>query len=290
MHVMGKVGVGLVAVAAIASTVLTAKLIQVRNSWTKKSDTLQKSYQALQPKIVELTEQQARLEAELFRERDLWGRAWNNVPTQVQRQADGVLAVNLGTNDGLREKQYLYGFEILPNGSTVYRGDFTVITSRDVQSQLQPNWKVRPEDVQNWQPESKWRWRNMIPKGYQPAYDEQLLTIVRADDTLVDRKIKQATEKKLDVQAQGQLKRREAELIGGEQLSKEPTVNIEFREGLVAAVEQAEEARNQVLVKVDDLRRRLRATKHQIDQRTMDNLELTRKLPQPATAIGSAKN
>lgn len=289
MHVMGKVGVWLVVIAAAVSTVFTAKLIQVRNSWTKKVSGLKSTYQALQPKIAELTEQQVRLEAELFRSTELWGKYWNGVLTQV-RPADGVVQLGIGTNNGVAEKKVLYGFEILQDGTTVYRGDFTVVTARDVQSQLQPNWKVRTEDVQTWQPQANWRWRNVLPPGYQPRFDQHLLAISRADQILADRKSKLVVETGLEVQSKDQLNRREAELKGGEQLSKDPVVDIEFRDGLVAAVEEAEEARNKVLLKVDELRRRLRVVQHGIDHQKEENLELTRKLPQPPTSVGSAKD
>ncbi len=289
MHVMGKVGVWLVVIAAAVSTVFTAKLIQVRNSWTKKVTGFKTAYQALQPKIAELNEQQARLESELFRATELWGKYSNNVLTQV-RPNDGVVQVAIGTNNGVVEKKVLYGFEILQNGTSVYRGDFTVVTARDVQAQLQPNWKVRPDDVQTWQPQANWRWRNVVPTGYQPRFDQQLLAIWESDRTLAGRKEKLAVETGLDVAAQEQLKRREAELVGGGQLSKDPAVDIEYRDGLVAAVEEAEESRNQVLRKVDELRRRLRVVQHSIDDQKVVNLELTLKLPQPATSVGSAKN
>lgn len=290
MHVLGKVGVWLVVLAAAGSSILTAKLIQVRNSWTKKAYALHTGYQTLQPKLVVLAEEVTRLEAEKFRAQELWGNYWKDVPTQVQRAAEGVLAVGIGTNHGIREKQVLYGFEILPNGSPVYRGDFTVVTARDVQAQMQPNWRVRPDDVQTWQPNANWRWRNMIPSGYQPIYDQQILAIAKSDDTLTDRKKKLATENNLEMQALAQLALRDAELVGGDQLTKDPAVDVEFREGLVAAVEQTEETRNQVLRKVDELRRRLRAVQHDVDRLKVDNVELTRKLPQPETAVGSTKN
>ncbi len=290
MHIMGKVGVWLVVIAAAASTVLTAKLVQVRNSWTKKSVGFQKQYLELQPKIAELKEQQTQLEAEYFRSKELWGAYWNNVPTQLQRPAEGVVNTGIGKNNGVREKQYLYGFEILPNGTAVYRGDFTVVTAQDVQSQLQPNWRVRPEDVQTWAPNANWRWRNLVPPGHQSNYDQQILAIAKSDDTLALRKEKLVAETGLEVKAQEQLKLREAELIGGDQLSKDPAEAVENREGLVAAVELTEEERNQVLRKVDELRRRLRVVQQGIDHRKTDNVELTRKLPQPATSVGSTKN
>lgn len=287
MHIMGKVGVWLVVIAAAASTVLTAKFIQVRNSWTKKNVTLQNTYRTLQPKIADLNEQLARLEGDLYRSKELWGGYWNDVPTAVRPQ-DGAVVVDRGTDQGLRDGMTLYGFEILPDGTSIYRGDFKVVTARQVQTQLQPNWRVRPEDVSTWQPNGKWRWRNLVPPGGQPNYDVQVLSIAKADDTLTDRKKKLATEVALEKQAEAQKNLRDAELVGGDQLPKDPALDVEFREGLVAALEQVEEERNQVLRKVDELRRRLRATQQSVDRLQAENLELSQKLPQAVNTVNQA--
>ena len=286
MHVMGKVAVWLVVLAAAASTILTAKLIQVRNSWTKKATDYQTQYEKLQPKIAEQTEQVARLQADYFRARDLWGVYWKDVPTQIRQPAQGILVIDIGMNHGVRPKDYLYGFEVMPDGTSVYRGDFTVDVAQDVQSQLVPNWVVRPDDVETWQ-QGNWRWRNMIPPGNQPVFDRLTQAIAREYDALADRQARLKAETELEMQAIAQLKQREAELIGGDQLSKDPESSIEYREGLVAAVEETEETRNQVLRKVDELRRRLRSVQHDVDERQAQNLELTRKLPQPPTAVGA---
>lgn len=287
MHMSGKVGVWLVVIAAAASTVLTSKLVQVRNSWTKKSVKLQADYQALQQKIAISSAELARAEADLFRSRELWGQYLNDVATAVN-PANGALNIERGTNHGLRDKQTLYGFEILPEGVS-YRGDFTVVTTRDVQAQLQPNWKVRPEETQTWAPNGKWRFRNLIPSGYQPNFDEQIAAISRADDTLADRNKKLKTETDLEKAAEAALKRREEALSGGESLSKDPAVDAEFRIGLAPAVEEVEESRNQALVKVDELRRRLRAVQRDVDRLKVENVEQTRKLPQPAAAVGATQ-
>lgn len=287
MHVMGKVGVGLVAVAAICSTILTAKLIQVRNSWTKKSVTFQKTYRELQPKIVELSEQLARLEGDVFRSKELWGQHLNDVTTSIARPVEGILAIDRGSNHGLREKMTLYGFEIQQDGTSIYRGDFTVGAISDVQAQLRPNWPVRQDEIATWQQTGKWRWRNLIPGGYQPNFDIQIHAISRADDNLTNYKKKLATEVSLEKGAQEQLALRDAELVGGQQLSKDPAVDVEFREGLVAAIEQTEETRNQVLLKVDNLRRRLRNVQHNVDRLTTENIDLTKKLPQVQTTVSS---
>lgn len=286
MHTMGKVGIWLVVVAAVAATMLTSKLIQVRNGWTKKASVAREEYRALVPKLAELQEQLDALEGDRFRALELWGNSSPPVPTTVQAQ--GALVVDLGTNSGITEKKVVYGFEVLPDNSVVYRGDFTVATARDVQSQLTPNWKVRNQDGATWQ-SSKWRWRNQLPSAYQQNFDKQILLLSQREDDLAVWRRSQDVQTKLVAQSQEQLKLREAELVGGDQLSKNAADAVEHREGLVAAVEQVEESRNQVLTKVDDLRRKLRTVQTDVDRLKALNVELTDKLPQPEK-VQAAKN
>jgi hypothetical protein len=290
MHVMGKVAVWLVVLAAAASSVLTAKLIEVRNSWTKKSVDFQNQYRALLPKIAEAEEQLAALEAERFRATGLWGYAWAPTSTSIKNPADGTVVADIGTNNGVKEKQWMYGFEIQPDNTVIYRGDFTVVLAAAGQSELKPNWRVRPEEVQAWQQKANWRWRNLLASGYQDNFDQKVLAIYSADNVLTERKKTLATQVKLEAQAQEHLKLREAELVGGDQLSKDEKVAVEYREGLVAAVEQTEEIRNQVLLKVDELRRRVRAVQHDVDRLQAENVELTGKLPQPGPATVTRKD
>lgn len=278
MHVMGKVGVWLVVIASVAASLLTSKLIQVRDSWTKKDVTYRRQYEPLAQSIDELEDQVRSLEAQRFRALELWGNSSPPVQTTVGPQ--GVLTVDLGINNSFTEKKIVYGFEVQPDNSVIYRGDFTITNARDTQSSLQPNWRVRAEDGATWK-SGLWRWRNQIPPAYQEIADKQLLSIGTAEDVLNDRQETAKVQTKLLAQAQEQLKLREAELVGGDQLSKDPALDIEFREGLVAGIEQVEESRNQILAKVDDLRRKLRAVQNDVDRLQKLNQELANKLPQP---------
>ena len=281
MHTLGKVGVWLVVVAALAASTLTSKLIQVRDGWTKKDVAARDQYRAIVPKVDESQEQFRALEGERFRALDLWGNS--SAPVQTAVQAQGVLVIDMGTNSGLAEKKVIYGFEVQPDRSVIYRGDFTVMSARDVQAQLQPNWKVHADDAATWKT-GLWRWRNQLPSAYQQNFDKQLLLLGETEDALSDRRQSVDVQTKLLAQSQEQLKLREAELVGGEQLSKDPAVDVEFREGLVAGVEQVEEARNQILTKVDALRRKLREVQGHVDELQKRNVELTNKLPQPVKA------
>lgn len=287
MHTMGKVGVWLVVVASLAASMLTSKLIQVRDGWTKKDVAARDQYRAVVPKIAELQEQLSALEGERFRALNLWGHS--SPPAQTTVQAQGALTVDLGTDNGFVEKRTVYGFEIQPDNSVIYRGDFTIETARNGQSQLQPNWKVRAEDGVTWKSE-RWRWRNQLPPAFQQNFDKQILLLGQTEDSLNDRRKTVEVQTQLLAQAQEQLELREAELVGGDQLKKGAALDVEFREGLVAGVEQVEEARNQILTKVDTLRRKLRAAQSEIDRLQKGNIELAAKLPQPVKAEVSRKD
>ena len=98
MHVSGKVGVWLVAVAALVAAVFTSRLIQIRDGWSKKNTAYLAQLQATRPKIANLAEELALLEAERFRAKELWGDYWKEVPTVVQPGGSGTVVVNIGGN------------------------------------------------------------------------------------------------------------------------------------------------------------------------------------------------
>ncbi len=279
MHILGKILAVLVVIAAIAASVLTAKLVQVRNSWTAKTVNSKSKFAELEPKISKLESQIDSLKNEFFRARELWGSYWNDVQTNIADPKDGTLQIGIGTDNAVRDKLLLQGFEIAADGTSVYRGSFSVAAVQNVAATLKPNWRATPEEVRTWQP-GNWRWRNAIPSGYQDNFERQLLTVVKNEETLKSRLAKLAGQKDLLVKASESLKQREAELVGGAGLGKGINVEPEFRDGLVAAVEKTEEDRNRVLQKIDELRRKVRDVQADIEQLQAENIELVHRLPE----------
>ena len=110
-----------------------------------------------------------------------------------------------------------------------------------------------------------------------------MTAILKYEETLNDRIRTLNGQKKLLAEANAKLKLREAELVGGDELTKVDTVDPEFRDGLVAAMAAAEEDRNQTLLTIDKLRREVRSVQADIEQMLSDNLELTNRLPQSGT-------
>lgn len=284
MHVLGKVLAFLVVIAAAVAGIFTSKLVAVRNSWTIKVAQSKDKYAKT---TAEIEKQEAiidRLTGEYSRSQDLWGNApnWNNVPTAIADPATGTLQVSIGSNSGVRQDLMMHGFEIQADGSSIFRGSFLPVEVRDVNASLRPSWRATADDISQWQP-GNWRWRNALPSGYQENFDRQLLAILKLEETLADRKLTLSIEQDLLEKENQFLKLREAELLGGDLLEGTEGADPEFRDGLVAAVEQAEEDRNKSLVEVDDLRHKVRSTQAEIERLQAENTELVKRLPQPTT-------
>ncbi len=280
MHILGKILAFLVVIAAIVASIFTSKLVMVRNSWTAKSVTSKNKFSTNLPEIEKLQAKIDSLKSELFRSEELWGIPWNGVETNIKNAAEGTLIVNIGTSNGVRQNLALHGFEIAADGSSIYRGSFSPTEVGDANATLKPNWRATAEDVSKWQG-GNWRWRNALPSGYQDNFDRQLLAILKLEETLADRRRTLIGQKELLEQANDGLKMREAELVGGDVLEKSPSVEPEFRDGLVSAIEQSEEERNKTLQKVDELRRKVRNVQAEIERLQTENKELVQRLPEP---------
>lgn len=282
MNVCGKVLAVMVVLAGLASTVLTAKLIAVRNSWTAKNQAFVKSYADTARQTREAAEQRQLVLHELERMNREWGtdfRAAGGVQTQLLNPADGKLEVQLGMGAGLQEKQLVHGFEIKGDGTSVYRGPYVVFGPPQAErSAMQPAWRIRPGEPAEWQA-GRWRWRSSIPSGYSQQFDKLMGDFTRADEVLADRTASMAIQDELIAEASVALERRQAELVGGDQLPKDENIPPEFRLGLVSTLESTEEERNSVLLEIDELRRQVRQARDAVVQLQQQNLALTQKLP-----------
>jgi hypothetical protein len=282
MNVWGKVLAVLVVLAGIASMALTSKFIAVRNSWTAKTQAFATNYTKTAGELRTTTDQRNTILHDLEVINREWGtdfRAAGGRPTQLLAPAEGRLEVGLGTGSGLAEGQSLHGFELKQDGTSVYRGAFTVLGPPQAErAAVQPKWRIRPGEPTEWQ-NGTWRWRSSIPSGYSQQFDEIMLNFTRGDETLADRRASIAVQDKLLADATTALNRRQAELVGGEELAKDEVLPPEYRLGLVSTVEATEEERNSVLLEIDDLRRKVRASRDAVQKLQAENRTLQQKLP-----------
>lgn len=289
MHTSGKVLAFLVVIAGVASTFLTAKLIAVQNSWTAKSQQFEQQYARTSEDLTKARKEFLALRDEIEATLREWGSTWT-VDTQIANPAEGRLQIDAGTNFGLKDQMVIHGFQPLPDGSTIYRGRFTVVSTQADRSVVVPNWRLRPIDLQAagdvpaWQA-GNWRWRSVVPSGYSSQFDAQLLAFTKADETLGDRAASLVIQQRLVADAQRQLQLRNAELVGGPELPQDPSLSAEYREGLIAPLQATEESRNKELLAIDALREKVRQERESVQRLQAENLALTQKLPQPVTTL-----
>ncbi len=293
MHISGKIFAFLVICCGLASTLLTAKLIQVRNSWTAKSQRFETDYPKTRTELekarAEFTALRSGIEATI---RD-WGGTFA-VETQIANPLEGRLQIAAGTNLGLKEQMVIHGFQLLPDQTSIYRGPFVIATAQADASLVVPQWRLRGDDLQAsndvpaWQG-GTWRWRTMIPSGFSDRFNDQVTAFTLADETLADRQQSLALQQRIVADSERQLQYRTAELVGGQELPQDPALNPEDREGLVAPLEAEEESRNKILLTIADLRLAVRQERDRVRQLEQENLDLLRQLPQPANPATVSK-
>jgi hypothetical protein len=288
MNVWGKVLAFLVILAAAGSTFLTAKLVQVRNSWTKKSQSFVADFQTTDKSLKDLQSQFVKLRNTIETAVRDWGYTWA-ADTQFASQQEGRLQIVAGTGQGIAEKMTLHGFELQPDGSSIYRGPFIVATAQADRSMVVPTWRVRPVDVATWKP-GQWRWRSGAPTAYADRFDDQLVAFAKGDETFGDRRAAVAIQDRLIAESDRQLKLRVAELVGGQELPQDEALSAEFREGLVKPIEDTEDRRNAVLLEIADLRQQVRSAKAAVEKLQAENLQLVQRLPQPQAASISQRD
>lgn len=290
MHITGKIFAALVVLAGLGATIMTAKLVTVRNSWTAKTQSFENNFKTATVDAQSVRQQHLLVQAELERLNRDWGtdfRSVGGVPTQILGAADGRLEVGLGSNVGLKEKQIIHGFEVQADNTTIYRGPFEVLAGLQAERcAAAPKWRIRPGEPATWQA-GRWRWRSAVPAGYSKRFDDQGLNFTRSDETLADRSASLAIQGRLLDETKAALQRRTAELVGGPELPQEESLPQEFRLGLVATLEAGEEERNTVLLEIDDLRRQVREARDAMQRIHEENIKLTAQLPQ---ASGTAAN
>lgn len=280
MHTLGKVFTWLTVVLAIGAIVLSLRLLDVRNSWTKQASELKQANEANAQNIAEQGRRLRNLRAELHRTTLIWGRFWNGQAGVLDRNA-GTLQVRVGTNQGVGvpdrgEPPTLHAFRPTQDGGVMYVGEFRVATLRENESALQPIWRVRAGETQTWQP-GTWRFREAIPPDHQTRFLNLRTELTVADELFAAKQDYLRAQEDLIRSANEHLRYRRQELIG------DP--NDPKNKGLNGEVAAEEEARNKALADVDDLRRIRENALQRIKELIATNKELADRLPGPKPAV-----
>ena len=276
MHTLGKVLLWLNVVGAVGACVLTAKLFDVRNSWTEKVEKAQEQVAANEITLAENEAEYQRLQSELHGLTLGWGKSWPRVLAGVGQTVQGginnqgQLLVQVGRLQGLGTPgagagavadpnvptplPIVHAFATSNNGlQSKYVGVFQAIQIDDNQAQFEPLWNVEAVDLAGLQNSREWRLRTEIPARFSSE-----LTKLRTDRITAIRSLQ---EKSRQLQSQ----------IGQEDDAKTILQNridqLEGKDddpGLVARLAAEEDERNKELLELDAIRRQIKQADNDI--------------------------
>ncbi len=293
MHTLGKVFLWINLLLLVpAAVLLSAKLINVRNYWMQQVGDKEKQIEANEATIATKSAQLDQLQAELTRQRLAWDTMF--AAPNSRADAEGVATIGLGPDQG---------FGIVADGAPApivhvfvptdqagqqsrYLGPFQIVSARGSQSQLQPMFRVVGNPAQDW-PAGSWRVWQVVPSQAPSRVVALTSEIVATLEAVASREATLALQQKAVQQAQAHLESRQRELLGNPQAPKVEGVP-EISEGLVAALHDAQAARNADLAELDRLRRKVDQAYEQLTELVAQNGRL---LEQPAAgpALSSAQ-
>ncbi|MEY2725550.1 MAG: hypothetical protein RLZZ458_1417 [Planctomycetota bacterium] len=171
-------------------------------------------------------------------------------------------------------------FALTPQNQSVYIGEF-IARLDQLQATtcvLEPTWRPLPQELAQWNFANGVRFRREVPPGPRNAFSSLNQTIYRSleKEQITDLHLNQQTA--LNDAATAGLDKRKREL-GGDPQGPDVPDHPEYRIGLVAAVRDSEENRNDIQADVDALRRELLAASNQRNSL----LESIRQIPPPIT-------
>ena len=289
MHTLGKVFLWInLLVLVPAAVLLSAKLINARNYWMQRVDQKEQQVDNNDRQIAEKQKQLGALRAQLVQQR----LAWDSMRLANGRaDAQGNITVNIGPNQAFANvpqgapPPIVHVF--IPQGQgSMYLGPFQVTAAQGNQSQLQPMFRVvTANPAQDWAPGTTWRLWEMVPSQAPSRVVELTSELVKKAEAVRSRQETLALQQKAVEQAQQHLESRRKELFGNPQAPQIEDAP-EVSQGLVAALHDAEAARNAELAQLDRLRREVDQAYERLTQLVAQNEQLVRQLPGGAAPVG----
>jgi hypothetical protein len=285
MHIVGKILIFVLMVAAGFGFIIAARLVNTRGTWMKQVQEAktrnEKSAQNLAAAQQDFEEARAILEREMLR----WDQYFSPVNGVFDSTSNAIIA-NAGKTIGIRPNLDLYAFELGNGGSSTFVGSFAAAEVRDNESALKATFPVRAADVPTWNGQS-WRFRTVIPSAFVSRIAGLQSELGIADELLKKQESNLATQTELAKTAREQRDGRVAELLGAAGDGGQAA-------GLVADINQADDQRNASLLRVDDLRRKIREAEAHVKTLIQENNTLATSLPgqpprQQAEAVRTGK-
>jgi hypothetical protein len=284
----------------------TPKLLVFHNKWSEK---LRDAKDGANKAIVRRTDARQKLTMASTDLENLvtgWDRYWNFPQNSgaITKQNGQLRFSNIGTNNGLVTRQVtdengaqqlmlpvVHAFYNGAEGVT-YAGEFKAPEAGLTATScvLQPVHRVSPQEAAKWPVNAAWRLRGMIPSGDRTSIDELFRRLVRTNELTQQTVANIARQQGLLQAAENALSVRNGELLGNPAGIVDPE-RPEFFVGLLQAIEDFEEERNQLQLDVDYLRRALKASSEERNQKLEALAGAATKLPDlsPGTSLDPPK-
>ncbi len=271
---------------------LTASLLNHRDSWQKSVQTAREKYEDVTVRLAEKRKEINSQYTELSRASVGWGQVWDNVRTQLFNPQAGIIQVGIGSSAGLTREGVdgslmptIFAFQPDQNsGGMIYVGQFKAMEINANNATLRLMRTPLPGEVNTWQP-GNWRLRSEMPPGQVNRFDELAIQFAVAEEMTIERLQNLNVQQELLTEAISQLDQRIAELNGLTANQKNATELL--KKGLVSTILEEEQARNQELAVLEQLREELFAKYNQILDLAKENLELESKLPADETVTNA---
>ena len=200
-----------------------------------------------------------------------WDKRWvihQTANSGVEIHGARLVVTGLGLDFGLRPvldddgqpaPPAMHAFKTMPDGGMFYVGEFRAEQLDAVTCTLVPVRQVTEDEVDIWlsSPELAWRFRTQVPSAKRRQIDQLHVHLQELLGAYAETEANIAQQVALREQAEKQLTTRRQELLGSPDAGR--TLNRpEYSEGLLRTISAEEEIRNELLVQIDVLRRRLK--------------------------------
>ena len=295
MHTLGKVFNWCVVVLALGAMYLTAKALDIRQSWLKKvvtEDAKLAEFQDSEKGLPKLRAKLAALQADYDRQMLGWGQYWDNIIAEGSTE-DGRITLGIGRGD-LNDKDPLdnpvtpsvFAFQPLEGGGYEYVGEFKAIRLDVGQSTFKANWRVRPGESKGWKAGNNWRLRQLIPDGEKARFTDLEAQLLVEDEFLDATRNDLRRQTELLGFADDHLALRVGEIEGFSDFDEEQQKKLpkDLVQGVLKSLSEEEELRNAAVEEADGLRRALQKTRQAIETTTAKNARMVESLKRQSTS------
>ena len=297
----------LVIMLAAGGMMLASRLTVTRSGWQQKTADSKTKVLDLRKKAVEAQKLVDTARSDLQEASHGWGlpqspllqvgvgggRPGVDVAQQVTKGGQlGVINVVLGTANSLQLNSVVYVFQPSPDGvGTSFVGPFKVGATQETQAALTSGWRLRPEDVEQWDKAWRygpnWRIRLSIPRQHKTQFTDFEVIMLKKDEVLAEQQLHLQMQQNSKTKAELHLDLRMRELKGDPDQANQ-SLDIYLLQGYHKTVADLEDDRNKVQADVDALRRHIKRTRDEIERLNQENTQLAEEgssdVPKAATS------